>query len=478
MLAATSITSAREISMFAPLVTAFAAKFNQAYSQTYISDDFIKGDEKQDQDSEAFKTSHPFLSYAREHWIHHTALFSSKTATTWDLWIQLMEGYGGLAQLPWTLNAAPGNAFLDWIPRARHFAAFEYALGTSKIDIGESMSLVERFASEDVTQVLDVLICAAEHNSSIFLNHYLYLAVDKENLEAVEKILGTKFDINERHSEAREPTALQAACMHANLDIALKLMAAGADVNAEAIGHGGRTALQAACEKGHKRLAEILIGAGADVNGSSALYDGITALQAACEKGHQQLAEMLIGAGADVNGASTSCRSMTALGAACEAGHGRIVKMLIEAKAHVNVTSYLGYSVPDGLAIACEKGYFGIVEKLLEAGAIVNCNTASFEITEQTSLQIACREGYVQIVHILVAYGAKVNPDRHRYDVQTPLFIACEKGHLKVVEVLIAAGAKVNAVVGGETPLQVARREGMDDVVKALMAAGAKETPL
>ena len=74
-------------------------------------------------------------------------------------------------------------------------------------------------------------------------------------------------------------TPLQAAAEMGQLEAVEKPLTAKADVNAEAASYSGRTALQAAAEAGDLEVVERLLAAKADVNAKAASSYGRTALR-------------------------------------------------------------------------------------------------------------------------------------------------------------------------------------------------------
>ncbi len=69
---------------------------------------------------------HPFLSYASEYWLHHSAYFDIKNTKTSRLWERLLFSEDGLAQIPWESNewAQRTRKISEWICNHDHVAIF------------------------------------------------------------------------------------------------------------------------------------------------------------------------------------------------------------------------------------------------------------------------------------------------------------------------------------------------------------------
>ncbi len=52
---------------------------------------------------------HPFLLYASEYWLHHSAFFERTNTQTWHPWERLLFSEDGLAQMPWE--------YIEWARR-------------------------------------------------------------------------------------------------------------------------------------------------------------------------------------------------------------------------------------------------------------------------------------------------------------------------------------------------------------------------
>lgn len=67
---------------------------------------------------------HPFLSYASDYWLHHSAYFDRKTSQTWRLWEKLLLFEDGPAHIPWKVTewAQRTRTISRWISKHEHVA--------------------------------------------------------------------------------------------------------------------------------------------------------------------------------------------------------------------------------------------------------------------------------------------------------------------------------------------------------------------
>ncbi|KAJ4037353.1 hypothetical protein NW756_005642 [Fusarium oxysporum] len=189
--------------------------------------------------------------------------------------------------------------------------------------------------------------------------------------------------------------ALHVASEFGHLDIVALLIQEGADVNANA--GSISNALCAAIEAGHTDVISLLIKEGADVNARQWPSTYITPLEAASKSGCLDIVELLIQQGANVNAKS---KYTNALCSACESGHLSIVMHLVEKGAEVNAQTGNGTA----LQAASASGYLDIVIFLLEEGAEVDSQG-----DHGTALCMASFTGHLRVVKYLVEKGADVN---------------------------------------------------------------------
>jgi len=124
------------------------------------------------------------------------------------------------------------------------------------------------------------------------LNRKLFVATNKNDENAVKRLLKAGADANARNDQGE--TALRKA---RKVEVAELLIANGADVDAKDC--FGETALMWSSFHGYKQVVELLLARGADVNARN--HDGRTALMFASHGGQTEVVKVLVDAGADVN---------------------------------------------------------------------------------------------------------------------------------------------------------------------------------
>ncbi|MCJ1239019.1 hypothetical protein MMC14_007012, partial [Varicellaria rhodocarpa] len=182
------------------------------------------------------RTDHPFLAYASEYWLSHTADFMKDNTKTWKLWKSLLVADRSLAQTPWT--------YIDWERRTRKL--------TQWISEKNHKALLRLIGSSDTKD-----LPPSE-------KQYLWLSsAVKGHLQLIDILIDLG---NIKRSVPNR--ALQAAAGGGHLEVVERLLAATANVNAAAA-YNGRTALQAAAEGGYLEVVERLLAADANVNATA-----------------------------------------------------------------------------------------------------------------------------------------------------------------------------------------------------------------
>ncbi|RCI15228.1 hypothetical protein L249_6927 [Ophiocordyceps polyrhachis-furcata BCC 54312] len=364
-----------------------------------------------DEPAARLQTGHPFLKYAAQYWIEHTADFLNGRSATWNLWQNMVLNGHALAQVPWPGHDSVSSQLqmFRWGCQTRHYALVDFIKGRGVISDSETSSAMIQPGVEGDARLINILL------QGVMSPYYL-----------------------------KKP--LRESSRHGRIEIIERLLAKGADINAELDVTGGGTALQAASEGGQLKAIEWLLAKGADVNAKPSISEGRTALQAASEGGHLEVIERLLAEGADVNAEPAFGEGRTALQAAAGAGHLEVVERLLAEGAEVNA----GPSRESGrtaLQAAAAGGHLEVVERLLAEGAYVNAKPA--DDSGRTALEAAAGGGHVEVVEKLLSEKADVNAD-------PALQAASRGGHFEVVELLLAAN--VNA--GGRSVLQEATEGG------------------
>ena len=375
-----------------------------------------------------------FRPYATQFWLEHTKQgISPDSKQLWGLWCNLiMEAswWDTLFGLPWTSDDLKKRSpkVIQWIVEQNHCSLAQLFIGSDK---GFNVRLTQQNLSDFVLGAamrgyaqLIAITLGSKLVSQMMLDSGLKSAVEGGHLDAVERLLQEKADVN-YVADQYHVTTLQAAAGGGHLEVVERLLQANADINATTV--LGRTALQAAARGGHLNVVKRLLQANADINTNSNYG---TALQIAARGGHLNVVKRLLQANADIN---TNSNYGTALQAAAGRGHLEIVERLLQANANVNAKA----RGKTALQIAAQHGHLEMVERLLQANADVNAAAAAFGIT---ALRAAARGGHLEVVERLLQADADVNAaDEFR---RTALQEAAEGGHLEVVERLRAAGAK------------------------------------
>ena len=252
----------------------------------------------------------------------------------------------------------------------------------------------------------------------------LHLAASAGLVDAIRRLLGDGFDIDEKDGVGC--TSMYYACQNGHLDIAQILAREGADIHARG-GYLGN-ALQAASFRGHTQMVKFLLDNMVDVNVQDGEYGN--ALQAASYAEHEQIVQMLLNAGADVNAQGGEYGN--ALQAASAKDHKQIVQVLLNTGANVNAQ---GGVYGNALQAASRWGNEQVVQVLLNAGADVNAQGGEYG----NALQAASRWGDEQIVQVLLNAGADVNAQGGKYG--NALQAASARGHEQTVQMLLDAGA-------------------------------------
>jgi ankyrin repeat protein len=129
-----------------------------------------------------------------------------------------------------------------------------------------------------------------EERDGIF-NTAIHTAVASDNLDAVELLIHSGFQVNHRPTRRTPRTPLQAACACSSLAMIHFLLNKGADINAPAFIFRGGTALHLAVIRGDVEIVKDLLDRNVDSNAPGATVGGRTAVEAAAEHGRVHILE-------------------------------------------------------------------------------------------------------------------------------------------------------------------------------------------
>lgn len=274
----------------------------------------------------------------------------------------------------------------------------------------------------------------------------MHQAVEGDNFEAVQELLGRGFDANA--SDADGNTLLMLAVKEGHGDIARALVDAGAQVDAR--NRYGETPLMLAAMKGHKEIALYLLDKGAALKQS-----GWTPLLYAAYGGQAEMAEIFLLRGADPN--ERAPNGTTPLMLAARSGSVPLVDTLLRHGANPLLKNDDDKTAADW---GKETRNTDAAKKVARAAALLS-----------QALE-AARAG--QLEKLRQALDAGVAPNAADPEGNSLLMIAAREGFPSVAELLLQRGARVaQANPAGETPLSVAAYRGHDDTVKVLLQYGA-----
>ncbi|KAM0541425.1 hypothetical protein ACHAPJ_013243 [Fusarium lateritium] len=419
---------------FADVLGHSSSKKNPDLAETLIKHDTAG-------DKERFQQSHPFLRYASNYWIFHTANFQEGRSMTWTLWHNIATNDHALAQTPWqeAVPSQKAEAMVIWSQKAHHYSFLRYAHTLVEFHEMRKIRLMQASACEGDTKAIAIYL-GSGYSTSI-INWGLVAASGAGHIQAIEQLINADASVN---PGILIETPLHAASQSGHYHVVEHLINAGANIN----GRFPRTQrnrdqdedvyeytpLHAASESGHVRVVEQLINAGAKIDAIDldAHYDRRAPLSAparrsiqaetppiaASKRGHIQVVEQLLNAGAKINGIeleyedrmipldSASRRAIwveAPLYVAAQRGHIQVVKQLINAGANGNVVGRKGWSA---LVVASRRGDCQMVKQLIQVGADINVATKA---DGMTPLLASLEGNHVQVVKELLSAGADIS---------------------------------------------------------------------
>ena len=208
-------------------------------------------------------------------------------------------------------------------------------------------------------QIIFFLIALGISTSSY--SQKLYKAVEKNDIEKVEKLIKKGEDVNQYYKNGLFP--LWRATADNNYKISSTLIEAGAKVNQiNKVPPANSPSIELPCQEGYLEIIRLLVENGANVNYIG--YKKFTPIRIAARNGHFEIIKYLAENGAEIDARAED--GATPLEHAAYKGHIEIVKYLVEKGANINNIDKEG-DFPIGEA--AKQGRIVVVQYLIEQGA-------------------------------------------------------------------------------------------------------------
>lgn len=265
---------------------------------------------------------------------------------------------------------------------------------------------------------------------------------------------------NHAYTDSDGGSLLYIATKANNVELVEKLLGSGAVVDIPT--DNGTTPLYIAAQLGYVDIVRTLLKAGADPN--KPRNNSSTPLAVAANNGQVDCVKQLLDSNASINYANV-CGG-TALLRAAKYGHAEVVKTLLDRKAAVNQAANNG-ATP--LCVAAKEGHPEIIEILLANKA----NTDVFmKLSINKLLETALKSNRKSEVSDLFKTHKILD---NSYVDFTPLHAAAYFGHVDVVKKLLLAKADINKKSeSGMTCLDVAKAMGRHEIVDILLGNNRK----
>lgn len=447
--------------------------------QPFTVDNVAKyGRENDDGRRDTTQAANPFLQYAHEHWIFHTARFHPGVSKTWDTLKNLIldedHGTGGShVSWPKEFSKRDPTTKLHWAYANRHEAIFRILLDTGDETVLRAGSeLLLRSAMDGVPRML--VAALRPDTAQTTLDRCLVLACGMpRNIRASEPSVppgtnpGTKkYPSTPRNDEqdsrpSRTRSSLSLAQKRSRAQVFTCAIAAGADVRS--FDDSGFSILHTACEFGNDEIVQVLIEANADLELKD--WAGRTPLLVACRDGHGEVVRRLLENGAQIE--EKDQLGDTGLIIASQAGHKSVVSVLVAFGAFIHAIDYKGHTA---LVRAMRARQAGTISVLLDFGAF------PLEVDDNICADLFTTLGGN-------GEGMLNDPaaDRVERHLHQCLILAALEGHVGTMDWLLRAGAHPDAFFAKSryiTPLDAAFSSGHVDVIIFLLRRGASHTKL
>ncbi|XP_008206285.1 serine/threonine-protein phosphatase 6 regulatory ankyrin repeat subunit A [Nasonia vitripennis] len=285
-------------------------------------------------------------------------------------------------------------------------------------------------------------------------NTLLHLAVEQEDISAIEYLLSNRASIKFKNTLGETPLHLAVRKNNAEiLDIICSHITYGhkEKTNINPTDSQGLSHMHIACISNNslndlhvQHFLEQGVPANIPVNFNSPQWPGYTPLHFAVEHGNMRVAKLLLQSGADVS--LKNGDGATALHIAFLKSSICMVDLLLEAHqslepGSVNPSNQTGLS---HFHIACSQKNASIVQGFIERGADVNAhvNFDTWDYCGFTPLHMAVHFRSSDTIGLLIKYGANIAAKEARGS--TPLHLAFENGYKKIVNLILSSAAQQN----------------------------------
>lgn len=285
-------------------------------------------------------------------------------------------------------------------------------------------------------------------------NTLLHLAVEQEDISAIEYLLSNRASIKFKNTLGETPLHLAVRKNNAEiLDIICSHISYGhkEKTNINPMDNQGLSHMHIACISNNslndlhvQHFLEQGVSANIAVNSNSPHWPGFTPLHFAVEHGNMRVAKLLLQSGADVS--LKNADGATALHIAFLKSCTAMVDILLEAHqsleaGNVNPSNQTGLS---HFHIACYQKNASIVQGFIDRGADVNVhvNFDTWDYCGFTPLHMAVQSQSSDTIALLIKYGANIAAKEARG--LTPLHLAFENGYKKIVNLILSNVAQQN----------------------------------
>ena len=294
------------------------------------------------------------------------------------------------------------------------------------------------------------------HHSRSNAKTSVSLSRHAEVVEVLAKEMPGDLDINMRHSQERDRTALMLAAQRGQLDmvgILLKHQGVGIDMQDA----NGMTAIVLAIREGHSAIVQSLLEAKADI-GIVDFQVGRSPLRCAAERDREDIVKLLLQHNADPT--VTDREGGTAILRAVNRGADKALEEMLNHNLDMKCVDKDGQSLLHG---AARNGYDKII------GILLNKEILGVNVRDNwgmTPLHDASRFGRVAVASVLLKYGADASLEDQFQ--RTPFVIAWQYGQKEVTTMLTSHSPEDQPPIpldDAKLPIWAMARRGLTDLL-------------